>query len=192
MPSSTHPHPSHSPHPPISQTLFYWPVISHLADRRGGGGVVSSGGLTGRLASAPSNLHTHTHTHTHTPHTHTHTHTPHPHTHTHTHTHNTHTHAFLFVFVFFSFFLPCYLVSHCRPPHHLPSPHRLVGLVLRRPPRERKIPGSNLACDGIFSGSSHTSDFKIALQWLPCQAPGVIGSALGLVGPVSVYYEWVR
>ena len=33
--------------------------------------------------------------------------------------------------------------------------------VLRRPPRERKIPGSNPACAGIFSGSSHTSDLKI-------------------------------
>ena len=33
---------------------------------------------------------------------------------------------------------------------------------------------------------------KLALQWLPCQAPGVIGSALGLVGPVSVYCNWVR
>ena len=32
---------------------------------------------------------------------------------------------------------------------------------LRRPPRERKTPGSNPACAGIFSGSSHTSDFKI-------------------------------
>ena len=32
----------------------------------------------------------------------------------------------------------------------------------------------------------------MALQWLPCQAPGVIGSALGLVGPVSVYCDWVR
>ena len=40
-------------------------------------------------------------------------------------------------------------------------PDRLVGLVERRPPRERKIPGSNPACAGIFSGSSHTSDFKI-------------------------------
>ena len=39
--------------------------------------------------------------------------------------------------------------------------HRLVGLVVRRPPRERKIPGSNPACKGIFSGSSHTSDSKI-------------------------------
>ena len=38
---------------------------------------------------------------------------------------------------------------------------RLVGLVVRRPPRERKIPGSNPACDGFFSGSSHTSDLKI-------------------------------
>ena len=31
-----------------------------------------------------------------------------------------------------------------------------------------------------------------ALQWLPCQAPGVIGSVLGLVGTVSVYCDWVR
>ena len=38
---------------------------------------------------------------------------------------------------------------------------RLVGLVVRRPPRERKIPGSNPACAGIFSGSSHTSDLNI-------------------------------
>ena len=43
----------------------------------------------------------------------------------------------------------------------LPLPYRLVGLVVRRPPRERKIPGSNPACAGIFSGSSHTSDSKI-------------------------------
>ena len=38
---------------------------------------------------------------------------------------------------------------------------RLVGLVVRRPPRERKVPGSNPDCGGIFSGSSHTSDLKI-------------------------------
>ena len=37
----------------------------------------------------------------------------------------------------------------------------LVGLVVRRLPREQKIPGSNPACARIFSGSSHTSDFKI-------------------------------
>ena len=47
---------------------------------------------------------------------------------------------------------------------------RLVGLVVRRPPRERKIPGSNPACAGIFSGSSHTSDVKIGtpVATLPC------------------------
>ena len=38
---------------------------------------------------------------------------------------------------------------------------RLVGLVVRRPPRERKVPGSNPACAGIFSRSSHTSDLNI-------------------------------
>ena len=35
-----------------------------------------------------------------------------------------------------------------------------LALWLRRPLRERKIRGSNPACDGIFPGSSHTSDFK--------------------------------
>ena len=37
----------------------------------------------------------------------------------------------------------------------------LAGLVVRRPPRERKVQGLNPACAGIFSGSSHTSDLKI-------------------------------
>ena len=32
---------------------------------------------------------------------------------------------------------------------------RLIGLVVRCPPRERKIPGSNPACTKIFPGSSH-------------------------------------
>ena len=38
---------------------------------------------------------------------------------------------------------------------------RLVGLVVRRLPRERKVPGSNPACAGIFLGTSHTSDLNI-------------------------------
>ena len=33
---------------------------------------------------------------------------------------------------------------------------------------------------------------KLALHWLSCQVAGVIGSVLGLVGPVSVYCDWVR
>ena len=32
----------------------------------------------------------------------------------------------------------------------------------------------------------------MVLQWLPCQAPVIIGSALGKVCPVSVYCYWVR
>ena len=44
---------------------------------------------------------------------------------------------------------------------HIPLRRRLVGIVVRRPPRERKVPGSNPACAGIFSGSSHTCDLNI-------------------------------
>ena len=59
-------------------------------------------------------------------------------------------------------FLQITTLTHFLQPLPLPFlPHRLVGLVVRRPPREWKIPGSNPACAGIFSGSSHTSDLKI-------------------------------
>ena len=44
----------------------------------------------------------------------------------------------------------------------------------------------------FFRGRVIPVTSKLALQWLPCQAPGVIGSALGLVGPVSAYCDWVR
>ena len=45
---------------------------------------------------------------------------------------------------------------------------------------------------GIFPGRVIPVTLKLALQWLPCQAPGVIGSVPGLVGPVSVHDDWVR
>ena len=32
---------------------------------------------------------------------------------------------------------------------------------------------------------------KVVLQWLPCQASGDIGSALGLVGPMSVHWDGI-
>ena len=53
-------------------------------------------------------------------------------------------------------------------------------------------PGSNPACDRIFSGPSHTSDLKIGTP--VATLPGIwrYRSALGLVGPVSVYCDWVR
>ena len=52
---------------------------------------------------------------------------------------------------------------HARLLPHTPlcSAYRLVGLVVRHPPRERKVPGSNPACAGIFSGSSRTCDLNI-------------------------------
>ena len=56
---------------------------------------------------------------------------------------------------------------YCTTPWPLSVPHLstvfycLVGLVVRRPPRERKIPGLNPAVTGFFLRSSHTSDSKI-------------------------------
>ena len=44
----------------------------------------------------------------------------------------------------------------------------------------------------FFRGRAIPVTSKLALRWLPCQAPGGIGSVLGLVGPVSVYCDWVR
>ena len=43
----------------------------------------------------------------------------------------------------------------------------------------------------FFPGTSHTGDLTIGTP-VACQALGVIGSVLGLVGPVSVYCDWVR
>ena len=45
---------------------------------------------------------------------------------------------------------------------------------------------------GIFPRQIIPVTYKLALQCLPCQAPGMIGPALGLVGPVSAYSDWVR
>ena len=50
-------------------------------------------------------------------------------------------------------------VSVCSAAYHTGAAS--LAEWLRRLPRERKIPGSNPACGGIFSGSSHTNDFKI-------------------------------
>ena len=65
--------------------------------------------------------------------------------------------------------------------------HHLIGLVVKA---SASRAGSKPACAGIFLGSSHTSDLKIGTP--VATLPGIIGSALGLVGPVSVYCDWVR
>ena len=76
-------------------------------------------------------------------------------------------------------------------------PHSLLSTAslakwLRRPPRKRKVRTLNPSCDRIFQGRVIPVTSTLTFQCLPCQAPGVIGSALGLVGPVSVYCDWVR
>ena len=43
---------------------------------------------------------------------------------------------------------------------------------------------------GAFPRSSYTNDLKI--QWLPCQVPGITGSAMGLVGLESIHFGRVR
>ena len=75
----------------------------------------------------------------------------------------------------------------------LPQLDRLVGLVVKASASRAEGPGfeSRLRRD-FFGVESYQWLKKLARQWLPCQAPGVIGSALGLVGPVSVYCDWVR
>ena len=60
-------------------------------------------------------------------------------------------------------------------------------------PRERKtwdlIPSFFM---GIYPGWFILVTSKSAFKWLPCKAPGIIGSVLGLVGLLLVYCDWVR
>ena len=44
----------------------------------------------------------------------------------------------------------------------------------------------------LFPGGVMSVTSKLVLKWVCCQTPGVIGSALGLVGPMSVYCNMVR
>ena len=44
----------------------------------------------------------------------------------------------------------------------------------------------------VFAGPVTTVTSVWALRWPPCQAAGVIGSMLGLVGLVLVFRDWVR
>ena len=74
--------------------------------------------------------------------------------------------------------------SPTEPPH---SPSGKASTSRAEDPRFE----SRLRRD-FFGGRVIPVTSKLALQWLPCPATGVIGSALGLVGPVSVYCDWVR
>ena len=70
---------------------------------------------------------------------------------------------------------------------------RLVGLVVKASASRAEDPGfESRLRPGFFRGRVIPVTSELALEWLPCQAPGVIGSVLGLVGPVSVYCDCVR
>ena len=71
--------------------------------------------------------------------------------------------------------------------------NRLVGLVLKASASRVADLGSiPTFAVGIFPGWVIPVNYNLIAQWLPCQVPGVIGSVLGLVGPVSVYCDWER
>ena len=67
-----------------------------------------------------------------------------------------------------------------KTPPHWPSGY---GVRLERRRSQVRIP----LAPGFFRGRVIPVTLKLARQWLPCQAPGGIGSVLGLVGPVSVW-----
>ena len=64
------------------------------------------------------------------------------------------------------------------------SVYRLDGLVVKASESRAEDPVFESA--GSFPGRIISVTSKLALQWLPCQAPGIIGSVMGLVGQVSV------
>ena len=70
---------------------------------------------------------------------------------------------------------------------------RLVGLVVKASTSRAEDPvfESRLLRE-FCRGRVIPVTSKLPLHCLPCQALGIIGSALGLVGPVSVYCDWVR
>ena len=57
--------------------------------------------------------------------------------------------------------------------------YRLVGLMVKASASGAEDPGFKSRLQWDFSGWSHISDLKLALQWLPCQTPGVTKSAQG-------------
>ena len=64
------------------------------------------------------------------------------------------------------------------------------GLLVKASASRAESPGFDSRLRRDFSGSSNTSDLKkMTLLWLSCQTPCVIGSALGLIGLVSVYCD---
>ena len=88
--------------------------------------------------------------------------------------------------------LICFVIFFCATCPHSDN-DRLVGPAVKASAsRTADLEVDSRLLRGDFSGSSHISDLKLALQWLLCQAPGVIESALRLTGWVSVYFDRVK
>ena len=68
----------------------------------------------------------------------------------------------------------------------------LVGLVVKAFASRAEDYEFESRLRQFFKGHVIPVTYKLALQWLPCQAPGIVGSVLGLAGLVSVYCDWVR
>ena len=64
---------------------------------------------------------------------------------------------------------------------------RLVGLMVKAYASRAADPGFDSCLRRDFHGEVIPVTLKMARQWLPCQASGVMRSVLGLVGPVLVY-----
>ena len=68
--------------------------------------------------------------------------------------------------------------------------YHLAGPVVKASASGAEDPGFESHLRRAFSRSSHTRDLKIGTP--VTTLPGIVGSALGLVGPVSVYCDWAR
>ena len=88
---------------------------------------------------------------------------------------------------------PSAVYASNRPMTASPLLHRLVGPVVKASaPRAADLGSIPALLADLFPGPVTPVGYTGVLRWLPCQASGVIGSAMGLVGPVSVYRDWVR
>ena len=81
-----------------------------------------------------------------------------------------------------------YVTSHDCVMTQVVTHYCLVSLVTRASPSEAE----DLGFDSCFRDRVIPVTLTLAFQWLSCQAPGIAMSALGLVGLVSVYCDWVR
>ena len=97
----------------------------------------------------------------------------------------------LMLFFFFFFSTSFFCLSYFSSSSFSTSSTASLAEWPRRPPRERKIPGSNPACAGIFWVES-CSDLKIGTPVATLPGAWRYRVSAGTVGPVSVYCDWVR